>query len=282
MNSVNTNVGAMVALQNLNATQSDLATTQTRINTGLKVASAKDNGAIWAIAQNQRATSQSLNAVKDSLQRGQSTVDVAMAAGESISDLLLQMKEKALAASDTTLDSNSRVALNDDFKSLRDQISKVVNNADFNGANMIKASGTTIMALANADGTQLITVAAQDLSLGSTTLTDASTGAKIDSTASIGTQTTASNMIATVNAAITQVSSALSKLGTGSKSLTSHLTFVGKLQDTLDAGVGNLVDADLAKESAHLQALQTKQQLGVQALSIANQSSSSLLSLFRG
>ena len=282
MNSVNTNVGAMVALQNLNATQSDLATTQSRINTGLKVASAKDNGSIWAIAQNQRATSQSLNAVKDSLQRGQSTVDVAMAAGESISDLLLQMKEKALAASDTTLDTNSRVALNDDFKSLRDQISKVVNNADFNGANMVKASGTTIMALANADGTQLITVAAQDLSLGSTALTDASTGNKIDATASIGTQTTAAAMIATVNAAITQVSSALSKLGTGSKSLTSHLTFVGKLQDTLDAGVGNLVDADLAKESAHLQALQTKQQLGVQALSIANQSSSSLLSLFRG
>ena len=282
MNSVNTNVGAMVALQNLNATQSDLATTQTRINTGLKVASAKDNGAIWAIAQNQRATSQSLNAVKDSLQRGQSTVDVAMAAGESISDLLLQMKEKALAASDTTLDSNSRVALNDDFKSLRDQISKVVNNADFNGANMVKASGTTIMALANAAGTPLITVAAQDLSLGSTALTDASTGNKIDATASIGTQTTAAAMIATVNAAISQVSSALSKLGTGSKSLTSHLTFVGKLQDTLDAGVGNLVDADLAKESAHLQALQTKQQLGVQALSIANQSSSSLLSLFRG
>ena len=282
MNSVNTNVGAMVALQNLNATNTDLATTQSRINTGLKIASAKDNGAIWAIAQNQRATSGSLNAVKDSLQRSQSTVDVAISAGESISDLLLQMKQKALAASDTTLDSNSRVALNDDFKSLRDQITKVVNNADFNGANMIKALGTTIMALANADGTQVITVAAEDLSLGSVALTDASTGNKIDSTASIGTQTLANSMIATVNVAITQVSSALSKLGTGSKSLTSHLTFVSKLQDTLDAGVGNLVDADLAKESAKLQALQTKQQLGVQALSIANQSSSPLLSLFRG
>src|SRR5246127_4148540 len=147
MNSVNTNVGAMVALQNLNATNTDLATTQSRINTGLKVASAKDNGAIWAIAQNQRATSQSLNSVKDSLQRSSSTVDVAISAGESISDLLLQMKEKALAASDTTLDTNSRVALNDDFMSLRDQITKVVNNAEFNGANMIKASGTTIIAL---------------------------------------------------------------------------------------------------------------------------------------
>jgi flagellin len=280
MNSVNTNVGAMTALQNLAATQTDLSVTQTRINTGLKVASAKDNGAIWAIAQNQRATSGSLNAVKESLSRGQSTVDVAMAAGESISDLLLQMKQKALAASDTTLDTNSRVALNDDFKSLRDQIQKAVDNAEFNGANMIKSTtgASTVMALANADATQMITVAAQDLSLGGATLGG---GSGITATSSIGTQTMAANMIATVNSAITSVSSALSKLGTGSRSLASHLTFVGKLQDTLDAGVGNLVDADLAKESAKLQALQTKQQLGVQALSIANQSSSVLMSLFR-
>ena len=276
MNSVNTNVGALVALQNLNTTSQQLAITQSRINTGLKVASAKDNGAIWAIAQNQRAASGSLNAVKDSLQRGSSTVDVALAAGETISDLLLQMKEKTLAASDGTLDTNSRVALNEDFKSLRDQIGKAVNNADFNGANMIKSGGTTIMALANSDGSQLITVTAQDLSLGGG---GALSG--IASTASIGTQTLASSMISLVDTAITQVSSALSSLGTGSKSLQSHLTFVGKLQDTLDAGIGNLVDADLAKESARLQALQTKQQLGIQALSIANQATAPLLSLFR-
>jgi flagellin len=103
----------------------------------------------------------------------------------------------------------------------------------------------------------------------------------VGATASIGTQATASAMIATLNTAITNVSTALSQLGTGSKSLGSHLDFVGKLQDSIDAGVGNLVDADLAKESAKLQALQTKQQLGVQALSIANQSSSILLGLFR-
>jgi len=282
MNSVNTNVGAMAALQNLNATNSALATTQNRINTGLKVASAKDNGAIWAIAQNQRATSQSLDSVKESLQRGSSTVDVAIAAGESISDLLLQMKSKALAASDATLDTNSRVALNDDFKSLRDQIQKAVDNAEFNGANMIKSGGTTVMALANADGSQYITIQAADLSLGSAAMTDSGPGAGvIDDTSSIATASMAHDMIATVNAAIVNVSSALSKLGTGSKSLSAHLDFVGKLQDTIDAGVGNLVDADLAKESAKLQALQTKQQLGLQALSIANQSSSMVLGLFR-
>ncbi|WP_374472447.1 flagellin [Phenylobacterium sp.] len=275
MNSVNTNVGAMAALQNLNATNADLQTTQARINTGKRVGSVKDNGAIWAIAQNQRATSNSLNAVKESLQRGQSTVDVAINAGETISDLLIRMKEKALAASDSTLDDNSRTALNDDFISLRDQIAKAVDNAVFNGANMIKTGGATVEALANADASSVITVSAQDLSLGGTAL------GTLSATSSIGTQSTASAMIATLNTAITNVSASLSKLGTGSKSLESHLNFVMKLQDTLDAGVGNLVDADLAKESAKLQSLQTKQQLGIQALSIANQASSTLLSLFR-
>jgi len=275
-NSVNTNVGAMVALQNLNKSNRELSDTQNRINTGLRVASAKDNGAIWAIAQNQRATSASLNAVKESLQRGQSTVDVALAAGETVSDLLLQMKEKALASSDTTLDANSRVALNDDFVSLRDQIRKAVKNADFNGANMLLGtSATQIMALANADGTAVITVMAQPMDLGYgalTALTDPS---------SIGTQSVGPAMIATINQAIINVSASLSALGTGSKSLGSHLTFIGKLQDTVDGGIGNLVDADLAKESAKLQALQTKQQLGVQALSIANQAPNSIMSLFR-
>src|ERR1044072_3731192 len=126
LNSVNTNVGAMVPLQNLNATNADLQQTQTRINTGLKVASAKDNGAIYAIAQNQRATSNALNAVKDSLSRGQSTIDVALSAGEGIAALRGEMRKKPLAASDPRLDRASRSALNDEFKSLRDQITKVV------------------------------------------------------------------------------------------------------------------------------------------------------------
>jgi flagellin len=276
-NSVNTNTGAMVALQNLNATNADLMMVQNRINTGKRVASAKDNGAIWAIAQNQRASSGALNAVKESLQRSQSTVDVALAGGETVSEILVRMKEKALAASDSSLDSASRTALNDDFKSLRDQISKAVANATFNGINMLNGgSATTIAALANESGTSKLTVQAQDMSLGGVVLT-----AAFSATASIGTVTIAGTMIAIVGTAIANVSTALSKLGTGSKSLESHLVFVGKLQDSIDAGVGNLVDADLAKESARFTALQTKQQLGVQALSIANQTPQVLLSLFR-
>jgi len=271
MNSVNTNVGAMVALQNLNQTNSELTTTQSRINTGKKIASARDNGAVWAIAQNQRAASSSLNSVRESLQRGQSTVEVAISAGESVSDLLLQMKEKALAAADAGLDATSRTALADEFVSLKGQITKAVANAEFNGGNMLKQAGSTVQALANADATSRITVQAQTLTLSALAI----------ATTVITTKTLASTAIGLVNAAISEVSSKLSALGTGAKALNGHLNFVGKLQDTIDAGVGNLVDADLAKESAKLQALQTKQQLGVQALSIANQSSSILLGLFR-
>jgi len=275
--SVNTNRDAMIALQNLNVTGAELTTTQNRISTGRKVDSAKDNGSTWAIAQSQRATSTSINAVKDSLQRGQSTLDVALAAGSSVSDLLVQMKEKALAASDTSLDTASRSSLNEAFKSLRDQLGKTVDNADFNGTNMIKTGGSTIAALANANGTSKITVAAQSLALGGANLTG------ITSTSSIGTASagSAQAMIDTVNTAIGKVSTALAKLGTGSTALDLHLSFMMKLQDTLDNGVGNLVDADLAKESAKLQSLQTRQQLGIQALSIANQSTTALLGLFR-
>jgi flagellin len=274
LNSVNTNMGALIALQNLNATNKALDGVQGRINTGLKVASVKDDGATWAIAQGMRAKSLSLDSVKDSLNRSQSTIDVAVAAGEQVSDLLTQMKQKALAASDASLDTASRTALNEDFKSLRDQIAKVVSNADFNGVNMIKASGNTLTALANDTGSSRITVAAQDLSLGGANVT-------VAATASFSSAATASTLAGTVDASITKVSAALAKLGTGSKALDSYATFIGKLKDTLDTGVGNLVDADLAKESAKLQALQTKQQLGIQALSIANSSASNILGLFR-
>ena len=275
LNSVNTNVGAMIALQNLQQTNSELGTVQNRINTGKKINSAKDNGAIWAIAQNQRAEMGALNAVKDSLQRGQSTVDVAMAAGESISDLLLQMKEKALAATDETLTSASRDALAEDFDSIRDQITSVIENAQFNGANLLDGSLTGgYKALAAADGSSTIDVADEDMSLSGSIVT-------LGAAESIGTVSDASAALTAVDSSIANVSAALARMGTSSKALGTHLTFVGKLQDSLEAGVGNLVDADLAKESARLTALQTKQQLGVQALSIANSSTSMLLGLFR-
>ncbi|MBX9708655.1 MAG: flagellin [Caulobacteraceae bacterium] len=273
-NSVNTNFGAMIALQNLNATNVELAATQTRINTGKKVSNAKDNGAIWAIAQGQRADIGALGAVKSSLDRGISAVDVSLAAGESVSDLLLQLKEKALAATDRSLSTASRSALNEDFKAIRDQITAVTNNADFNGINLLRTGATGFAALANAAGTATLTVQAEILALGSTNVT-------VTATTTIGTSTLATTALGLVNTSIDRVSGALARLGTKAKALETHRTFVGKLTDALQSGVGNLVDADLAKESAKLQSLQTKQQLGVQALGIANQSPQILLSLFR-
>lgn len=272
--SVNTNVGAMIALQNLNATNAQLATTQNRINTGKSVATAKDNGAIWAIAQGQRAEIGALTAVKQSLDRGVAAVDVALAAGETVSDLLLQMKEKALAATDASLTTSARSALNEDFKALRDQIASVTSNAEFNGINLLETGATGFQALANAQGTSTLTVGAEVMALGSTTVS-------VATTQSIDTLTRATASLTAVTNSIDAVSGALARLGTKSKALSTHITFVGKLSDALESGVGNLVDADLAKESAKLQALQTKQQLGVQALGIANQTPQLVLSLFR-
>jgi len=273
--SINTNVASMLAMQNLSRTQSELTTTQTRISTGQKVSTAKDNGAIYAIAQNMRGSSIALNSVRESVQRGQSSVDVALAAGETISDLLNQMKEKALAGADSQLNTNSRAAMSADFVSLRDQIAKAVSNANFNGFNLLKSGAVDITALADETGTSKITVAAQALHLASANVT-------ITAAASLGlTAATSAAQLTAVTFSIAKVSLALAKLGTGSKALSTHLTFVNKLQDAIDAGIGNIVDADLAKESAKIQALQTKQQLGFQALSIANQGPSSLLSLFR-
>ena len=272
LNSVNTNSGALVALQNLQNTNAELATTQNRINTGKKVNNAKDNGAIWAIAQGQRSEIQALGAVKDSLARGSSAIDVSLAAGESVSDLLIQLKEKALAAKDTSLSSSSRAALSDDFNSIKAQITTAVSNAKFNGVNLLDGTATNgFKALANAGGTSTIDVASQTMTL-----------AALGINASVLTSaTTAGTALTAVDAAISSVSSKLAKLGTGARSFDTHATFVGKLSDALETGVGNLVDADLAKESARLQSLQTKQQLGVQALSIANSSTSILLGLFR-
>jgi len=272
--SVNTNAGALIALQNLNTTESQLAVAQNQVSTGLAVSDAQDNGAIFAIAQNQRATSSALNSVTQSLQRVQSTVDVATSSGTTVSDLLNQLKSTALAAADTSTNTASRSALNATFTSLLAQIKSVVSNSSFNGVNLIDGSVTNLAALASTDGTSKLTVAAQSLALGGTNIT-------VAATASINTVTAATTVLGQVNTSITNVNNALAKLGSAANALQTQITFTGTLQDTIDTGVGNLVNANLAKESAVLTALQTKQSLGIQALSIANSSSQTLLSLFR-
>ena len=187
---------------------------------------------------------------------------------------MAEVKEKALAASDETLTTAQRAAFSEDFKALRDQISTIVGNAEFNGVNLINGSTNEISAFADANGSNSITVLDENLSLGGGIVT-------IGATASLDTATNASGMVSTIETSINNLNQALARLGTASKSLEVHTTFVTSLRDTLEAGVGNLVDADMARESAKLQALQTKQQLGVQALSIANQAPQIITQLFQ-
>jgi flagellin len=427
MSSVNTNYGAMVALQSLNKTNRDLEVVQGRINTGLKVSSAKDDGAVFAIAEGMRNRVNTIATVKDTINRANSVVETSIAAGTAIGDVLKQMKEKATAAAANDLTNDQRNALNADFVQLRDQVSRIVGAATFNGTNLINGTATAGIAVmmsdqgstANVQRVTSDTSALGDILLsrgqvmsdivqddgteggindattavdsdfvrvtvgtgadeqvfnvvidqgmtvgqfadafsvatggrvkasfndatgqisyeGSTAFTltmvegdqgtevtgaaasallgtGATTGTAVNSagvasttpttttvsgfnfnlgssgqalaglsaTADITTQGNAQNLLAALDTAITSLNRDLATMGSQSKSLEAQNNFLTKLSDSLEKGVGNLVDADLAKESARLQSLQIKQQLGAQALSIANQAPSLVLSLFR-
>jgi len=281
--SVNTNTGAMSALQSLTMTTRALSTTSSRITTGLNVASTKDNSAAYTTAQSLRSDLGGLQSVSSSLSRAKSVTDVAVAGAEQISDVVNQMKAKAYQAADTGIDQASRDGINKDFTALRDQITTIVNGSNFNGTNLLKASGGAVSALQSLQDTDNVTagwqpdslsVANQGLDLGGSVITVAS-GGNISSAAD------ATTMIDTLTTTQTNLATSLSTLGSASRQIDAQSTFTSKLSDAIDSGIGSLVDADLAKESAKLQALQVKQQLGVQALSIANQAPQTITSLFR-
>lgn len=422
MLSVNTNYSAMVALQNLNYTTSELEVVQNRISTGLKVANAKDNGAVFAIAQGQRARVSGLAAVRDGIDRAINVVDSALNAGAKVSDLLVELKAKAVAAQSEDLSQEQRESFNGDFNELRSTINTIVSTATFNGANLIDnttpalrvlqsdldtgvgagnvatvaGAGKPATAVTPARGDLVINAseawdAANDLvandyvvlTQGSNTYAvqitatttiqelvdgvNAATGGRIiasyddasgvityqatglvaaagftvtidaaadgsgadrqsdfingiaantgatatdlpdarpSSTATIvgfdlrvggtgplnalltldiggATTTGATAAVAALDTMMSELNSNLATLGSQSKALDIQKSFLSTLSDTVERGVSSLVDADLAKESAKLQSLQIKQQLGAQALSIANTAPQVLLSLFR-
>lgn len=282
--SVNTNTGAMAALQSLTETNKGMAQVQSRINTGLNVSSTKDDSASYTIAQGLRGDMGGLKAVSSSLSRAKSVTDVAVAGAEQISDVVNQMKAKAYQSADAGIDTATRTALNNDFVALRDQITTIVNSSDFNGTNLLKASGGTVTALQSLKDSDTssattwnpdsLSVANQGLDLGGSVVTVAASG-------NISTQANAQAMIDTLTTTQSNLKTSLSTLGAASRKIDAQSTFTSKLSDVIEGGIGNLVDADLAKESARLQALQVKQQLGVQALSIANQAPQTITSLFR-
>ena len=267
--SVNTNAGALIALQNLNSTNKALEKTQLAITTGLRVNGPKDDASTFAIAQNMRGDIAGMSAVKMALANGEATVNVAIEAGKSIADLLTEMKAKVVQANQAGLDSASKTALNNDFNELRNQISTIVASAEFNGTNLIDTAATNSSVLSTVDGST-ISVSAQKMD--TTTLTIS--GSVINTSAG------ASSALTQIDTAIRLVSDKLAALGSVSKRIEIQSGFTTKLQDILKVGVGSLVDADLAEESAKLQALQIKQQLGVQSLAIANSGPQTVLALF--
>jgi flagellin len=273
--SINTNKSALISLQNLNATNEDIVSVQNKISTGRRIENARDNASIWTIAQNQRADLGSLNAVRMGLDRATSIAEVALTAGTNISDLFNLLKEKVVAARDTTIDTTSRNLLNQDYRSLINQINRATQSAQFDGTNIFDGSLTgSLNFIADANSSLNITLTAQNLSFGGSIVTLAATD-------SITSASLAAVALGKVQASISNINSALGALGSQLRQIEAHNVFLSKLSDAVETGVSNLVDANLAKESARLQALNVKQELGTQALSIANRQPQQILNLFK-
>ena len=271
MTSINTNVGALIALRNLNLTNIELEKAQDRISTGYKVIGPKDDASNFSIAQGLRADLKAFDAVQQSLSAGRGIVAAAIAGAENISNLLAEMKQKIIQSANPANSPNQQSILSSDFDNMVAQLNTFVNNAVYNGRNIISGSSVSVSITSTITGGQL-------------TIANASTLGGVSTALSSGVATTAGALalLTAISAQELIVGTALGTLGANAKNIDFQSTFSKTLSDAVTEGLGSLVDADLAKESAKLQALQVKQQLGVQALSIANKRPEIILGLFRG
>ncbi|HVZ04387.1 flagellin [Hyphomicrobium sp.] len=315
MNSINTNIAAMTALQSLQQTSKDMLTTQSRISTGLRVASASDNAAYWSIATSMRSDNDALSTVQDALGLGKGTVNVAYTAMDSSIDLVSQMKDKLAAALGPGVD---RSKIQKDITELQNQLKGVADSASFSGENWLSVDSSqtgynatkSIVSSFTRDSSGKVSIGYIQVDTSSAVLFDANTSASAggildsqrDSTGAVVTtggtsvmdidissltdsdadQATLQGYIQGVSKALDAMTDAATGLGANQTRINLQSDFVSTLMDSITTGVSQLVDADMNQESTKLQALQVKQQLGVQALSIANQSSQNILSLFRG
>jgi flagellin len=269
MTSVITNPGAIVALRSLQIVSFNLAQTQNRISTGLRVSSPLDDAGIFAIAQGLRADITSFTAVQGSLGSGSGIASVAVAATTAVSNLLGTLNTTAISASNPSNTASQQSILAASFSSQLSQLSTFISNATYNGRSLISAGSTNVSVTSSISGGLLTLGAASALSQVSTQLTGgvASTSAALALLSSI----TAQQLI---------VGSALGTLGANQSNINFLTTFVQSLSDATTTGLGAMVDANLAAESAKLTALQVQQQLAVQSLNIANQKPQVILKLF--
>ncbi len=274
VNNVSTNPGALIALQTLTRVSERLEDVQRRVSTGLEVSSAKDNPALYALAQKQRAELGSIESVQQGLRIGVSTVDVALAAAESISDILVEMRSLASQAADSSLSSENRTLLQNQYAEYASQITRIVASAEVGGRNLIANGASDLVVVAGIDGSSTITVAAQDLSIGGGIIDISANGSDL------GTVLGAQQEVTDLENAIDELSTAVGALAAGSNALNLQEKILTRVSDALEISIGNLVDADLARESSRLQALQVQQQLAIQSLSIANAAPNAILALF--
>jgi flagellin len=315
MTSLLTNNAAMTALQTLTQTNKSLEQTQNRISTGLRVATAQDNAAYWSIATTLRSDMSALSTVNDALGLGSGLVDTAYTAVNSAKDLVSEIRNKLVAARQPGID---RGKIQQEITQLQSELQGVADSAGYSGENWLSVdSGATgynatksvVSSFTRSGGTVSIGTISIDISDFSLFDADATgegiidgtrdaTGAIVgsgggtstfslatldisaltDSTADI---TTLEAYIQGADTAFSELTDAASGLGAVKTRIDIQKNFVSNLMDAIERGVGQLVDADMNEESTRLQALQVKQQLGIQALSIANSSSQSILSLFR-
>ena len=315
MASINTNVSAMTALKSLNMTNANLERTQSRISTGLKVGSAEDNAAYWSIATTMKSDKSALSTVKDALGLGAASVDVASTGANAAIEVAKELKNKLVAARQPGVD---RAKVQSEITQLQAQMTNIATQSTFSGENWLSvdssatnynATKSIVSSFTRAGGTVsvgTISVSLTDVKLFDASASadgildterDATTGAALSAAATgsfkvttldISALTDSATDLATLDgyikgadAAITSMTTAASTLGSAKQRINLQKDFVGALSDAIERGIGTLVDADMTEESTKLQALQVQQQLGVQALSIANQSSQSIISLFR-
>jgi flagellin len=273
MVTVNTNKGAMAAVQDLRAVSQSLAKSQASIATGSRISKVQDAGSHWVLAHRASTDISAYDRVRESIDRASAMLDTALAAGEAIMDLLDQMKSKALAGTQTNNSAAVQAALSADYIGLRQQIGLVVANAQFEGTSMVGPSPANATALGNGNGNNDLTIAGADLSYGSAIM-------QVTSFSHLTAPNNAIVALGLVNATIGTLGTQMATWTAGAKQLEAHRSLTSKIQMALDNSFASLNDADISSETAKLKAAQTREQLATQAFSVANATTRSALALF--
>ena len=279
-NSIVTNPEAFVALRNLERTNEKLSRTQERLSTGLKVTSATDDASNFAIAQGVRGDVRALSAITQGLNNSKGIGEIALAGVTAISDLLQDIRQKLTELANGGLTTAQRVIVKADFDKLMSQAYGFVSNSNFNGRNLLISDATNVNTISNLNGTNLTLTARSASGSGITHLIKSLAGATLGVDGAASNAVNAQSVIvAQYNALETEINTSLGALGAEIRALKFQTDFLTTVNDSTEIGLGNIVDADLARESAELTALQVRQQLGVQVLGIANQQPQILLNL---